>query len=58
MQIYAEIDELEPVDQDAETYRPVQALFYWPFGLSLLCLLLFLLTDLLRQRQNTGQLEH
>ncbi|GIS18414.1 MAG: hypothetical protein CM15mP120_03300 [Pseudomonadota bacterium] len=41
MQIYAEIDELEPVDQDAETYRPVQALFYWPLGLSLLCLLLF-----------------
>ncbi len=58
MQIYAEIDELEPVDQDAETYRPVQALFYWPLGLSLLCLLLLLLTDLLHQRQNSRQLEY
>ena len=58
MQIYAEIDELEPVDQDAETYRPVQALVYWPLGVSLLCLLLFLLTDLLRQRQNSRQLEY
>jgi Ca-activated chloride channel family protein len=30
--IYAILDELEPVDQDAETFRPTTALFYWPLG--------------------------
>jgi Ca-activated chloride channel family protein len=33
--IYTLLDELEPVDQDAETFRPTQALFYWPLGLAL-----------------------
>ncbi len=43
-EIYAIIDSLEPVEQEAETFRPVQALFMWPlgvgFGLLVLCLLL------------------
>lgn len=34
--IYHELDELEPVEQDPETYRPVRSLFYWPLGLALL----------------------
>ncbi len=34
--IYEILDELEPVEQDAETFRPVIALFYWPLGLALL----------------------
>jgi Ca-activated chloride channel family protein len=33
--IYTLLDELEPVDQEAETFRPTQALFYWPLGLAL-----------------------
>ncbi|MEY4640412.1 MAG: hypothetical protein RLZZ227_406 [Pseudomonadota bacterium] len=33
--IYTILDELEPVDQEAETFRPTQALFYWPLGLAL-----------------------
>ena len=53
MQIYDIIDELEPVDQEAETYRPIQALYYWPLGLGLLCLLLFLLADSLRRKQSS-----
>ena len=44
MQIYATLDQLEPVSQDAETFRPTRALFYWPLGVALLlsCLLLLL----------------
>ncbi len=35
-QIYEELDRLEPVDQDLETYRPIKSLFYWPLGFALL----------------------
>lgn len=31
-QIYDELDRLEPVAQDAETFRPTLSLFYWPLG--------------------------
>jgi Ca-activated chloride channel family protein len=31
-EIHEELNRLEPVDQDAETVRPVYALFYWPLG--------------------------
>ncbi|OUS07877.1 BatB protein [Gammaproteobacteria bacterium 54_18_T64] len=34
-QIYATLDQLEPVSQDAETFRPTRALFYWPLGVAL-----------------------
>ena len=33
--IYQLLDQLEPVDQEAETYRPTIALFYWPLGLAM-----------------------
>jgi Ca-activated chloride channel family protein len=33
--IYRIIDELEPVEQEAETFRPTKALFYWPLGAGL-----------------------
>lgn len=32
--IYRELDQLEPIEQDMETWRPVTALFYWPLGLA------------------------
>ncbi|MFT7300578.1 MAG: Ca-activated chloride channel family protein, partial [Porticoccus sp.] len=38
--IYLQLDQLEPIDQEAETVRPTRALFYWPLGLALLCSLL------------------
>ncbi|MEM9623968.1 MAG: VWA domain-containing protein, partial [Pseudomonadota bacterium] len=44
-QIYAEIDALEPIDQDPETYRPVQALYFWPLALALLTFVSLLLMD-------------
>ncbi len=33
--IYAKLDDLEPVPQDDETFRPTKALFHWPMGLAL-----------------------
>ena len=41
-EIYSVLDELEPVEQDDETFRPTMALFYWPLAAGLL--LSFLLT--------------
>jgi len=32
VEIYALIDAMEPIEQEAETYRPITALYYWPFG--------------------------
>jgi Ca-activated chloride channel family protein len=34
--IYAALDELEPVESDQQTFRPVNELFAWPLGLALL----------------------
>jgi Ca-activated chloride channel family protein len=43
-QIYATLNKLEPIDQDAETIRPVTSLYHWPMGLSfVLSLLIFIL---------------
>jgi len=33
--IYELLDELEPVEQEAETFRPTSALFFWPLGAAL-----------------------
>lgn len=35
-QIYQLLDQLEPVETDAETFRPIRALYYYPLGLALL----------------------
>lgn len=50
--IYAELDLLEQVEQEAESFRPTVALFYWPLGLA------FLLSGLIglsRLRQNRSR---
>ena len=31
--IYQELNRLEPIEQDAETIRPIAALYHWPLGL-------------------------
>lgn len=38
--IYAELDRLEPIEQDAESFRPTISLFHWPLGLALVLSLL------------------
>ncbi len=35
-EIYAELDKLEPIEQDQEVYRPVKSLFFWPLGFVLM----------------------
>ncbi len=49
-QIYAMLDELEPVEKDQNVFRPVTALYYWPLGLALCGALLLGLIDQGRQR--------
>jgi len=34
-QIYAVIDQLEPLEQEQQLFRPRRALYYWPLGLAL-----------------------
>jgi Ca-activated chloride channel family protein len=36
VQIYEQLDRLEPIEQDVEVYRPVKSLYFWPLGLALL----------------------
>ena len=31
-EIYEELDLLEAIEQDEQTYRPTRVLFYWPLG--------------------------
>ncbi|MDG2473460.1 MAG: VWA domain-containing protein [Pseudomonadales bacterium] len=45
--IYTELDRIEPVDQDAQFYRPAKQLFYIPLSLSLAIALLLVITELL-----------
>jgi Ca-activated chloride channel family protein len=33
--IYAVIDQLQPVDQDKQTFRPQRSLFFWPLAMAL-----------------------
>ncbi|GGG56447.1 hypothetical protein GCM10011403_11990 [Pseudohongiella nitratireducens] len=34
--IYDELDQMEPIEQDEQTYRPITVLFHWPLSLALL----------------------
>lgn len=36
VRIYAELDRLEPIEQDEQVFRPIDALFHWPLGAALL----------------------
>lgn len=46
VEIYAELDTLETIEQDEQTYRPINVLFYWPLGLALLVSFLLTLLSL------------
>jgi Ca-activated chloride channel family protein len=45
MRIYTQIDALEPVEQESETYRPIRALYFWPAGLSFILYCLLVVMD-------------
>lgn len=44
--IYAELDLLEPVEQNEQSFRPIKELFYWPLSLALAATLALLLPNL------------
>ncbi|MCW8128353.1 vWA domain-containing protein [Microbulbifer halophilus] len=46
-QIYRELDKLEPVEQEAASYRPLKSLYIWPLGAALLLALLWAAAPLL-----------
>jgi Ca-activated chloride channel homolog len=49
-EIYALLDQLEPLQRDTQHLRPVQALFVWPLAAALVAVAL-LLAPALRGRQ-------
>lgn len=56
--IYEQLDKLEPIEQEAEVFRPTQSLFYWALGVALALTALLLLQRMLqdvwqRLRRNT-----
>lgn len=42
-QIYKLLDELEPIEKDAQRFRPQTALYYWPLATALILILILLL---------------
>jgi Ca-activated chloride channel family protein len=55
--IYQLIDQLEPVPQEDETFRPTKALFYWPLAAALLASLGLALARLGLPRKNLAGVE-
>lgn len=51
--VYQELDKLEPIAADDQTYRPQQALFYYPLAAALLCLVIA--TSLRRFKQTSRE---
>ena len=50
-EIYAELDRLEPVEQEYEVFRPISELYPWPLGLALLSGVLLILLPQLPARR-------
>ncbi|MEM8766701.1 MAG: VWA domain-containing protein [Pseudomonadota bacterium] len=45
VEIYDIIDAMEPIEQEAETYRPIAVLYYWPMGLAWALFLVLIICD-------------
>lgn len=45
VEIYEIIDRMEPIEQEAETYRPIAVLYFWPMGVAWGLFLLLILCD-------------
>jgi len=45
IEIYSIIDQLEPIEQEAETFRPIAALYFWPMAAGWLLFLGLLIAD-------------
>ena len=53
-QIYHELDKIEPVSKDQQTFRPIDELYYWPLGSAIIISLLIGLTHIIRMPQLPG----
>lgn len=51
VQIYQLLDQLEPVEHEAQLFRPVKALYPWPLAAALLVAALVLILPLIRERR-------
>ncbi|MBU2711358.1 vWA domain-containing protein [Zooshikella harenae] len=49
--IYQQLDQLEPVEQEAQLFRPVKVLHYWPLGFALLISLIWAGLILVQSKQ-------
>ena len=47
--IYQRLDELEPVEVDQQTFRPVRSLYMWPLGASLVLGLMIVASGLFKR---------
>ena len=45
VEIYTIIDQLEPIEQEAETYRPIAVLYHWPLGAAFALFMLLIVCD-------------
>ncbi len=45
VEIYDIIDAMEPIEQEAETYRPIAVLYFWPMGLAWALFLVLIICD-------------
>jgi len=50
--IYAILDEIEPVEDNPETFRPIKSLFHWPLAAALLLTFLLSMEKLLSHKLN------
>ena len=59
LQIYSLLDEVEPVAEDAETYRPINELYYWPLLAALFLSMLLAIFKLpLFRFLSAGKMKH
>lgn len=50
MQIYRQLDSMEPVEKEKKVYRPISALYFWPLGAAVLLCGVLLFSQMLRRR--------
>lgn len=50
MQIYRQLDSMEPVEKEKKVYRPISALYFWPLGAALILCAILLGSRMIRRR--------
>ena len=50
VQIYAQLDKMEPTEKEKKVYRPISSLYFWPLGLALLICCGLVASKMIRRR--------